>query len=341
MKLKRIKCTQLTRAKGFCVSQSYIVGCTGTKAVVLDRQLNHVQTVEKLSYVYAADVSPDESKMLLISNLNRFYIVDLQTFAVNCVTVKAPYNHNLEGIGCWSFEGESVWLPVQRWTDAVISTLRRYQTDDLTKFEDYLPDTFVLDHISRIEKDKIYFLTGYSRKDNHRRYFLYFDGVRFREYPLEVPDTMLLSSCVVDSENGVITLASFTDGCRRFSMEGKLLDSVTHPNTQEKTISFSDAFTNLFADNSDGMQKVRDMSAKRGFENVSVRDDIAKYERSSCGKYIYLASKSGLHLLDAKTGAVLAFVPEEFGVQNVAELNPGVIAIATWSGVKIYEVRDS
>ena len=338
MKLERIKCKELARTKTFSVSQSYLVGCTGTRAVILDKQLNHVHTVEKLQYVYSASFSPDESKLLLISNENRFYILDMQTFAVTSVTVKAPYNYNLEGRGCWSFDGNDVWIPVSRWTELENSTLRRYSANDPAKFEDFLPDVYVLDHISRIAKDRTYFLTGYNRKDARRRYFIYFDGNSFREYPLEVPETMLLSSCVVDEENDIITLFSFTDGCKRFSMKGKLLESVTHPNPQSRTMSFSKAFTNLFADNPEGMQKVKDMSAAHGFENVPVRDKIAEYRTSSCGRYGYLASESGLHLLDGKTGEVLEFVPEEFGVQHVAETTPDIIAIATWSSVKIYHI---
>ena len=79
MNLNRIKCKPLERAKNLCVSRSYIVGCTGKKAAIMDKQLNLIHTIEGLDYVYSAEVSPDETKLLLISTLNKFYIVDLLT----------------------------------------------------------------------------------------------------------------------------------------------------------------------------------------------------------------------------------------------------------------------
>jgi hypothetical protein len=53
-----------------------------------------------------------------------------------------------------------------------------------------------------------------------------------------------------------------------------------------------------------------------------------------------LASESGFYLIDASTGNLLASVPEKYGVQNFEELAPGLIAIATWSGVKLYRFCD-
>ena len=90
MKLERIKCKPLERAKNLYISQSYIIGCTGQKAAIMDKQLNLIHTVEGLEYVYSAEVSPDETKLLLISNGNKFYIVDLHTFEKTQITVKSP-----------------------------------------------------------------------------------------------------------------------------------------------------------------------------------------------------------------------------------------------------------
>lgn len=107
MKLERIKCKPLERAKNLCVFQSCIIGCTGPKAVIVDKRLNHVHTVDELDYVYSAELSPDETKLLLIFTGNKFYIVDMRTFDKVRVTVKAPYIYNLEGRGCWKIRMDS------------------------------------------------------------------------------------------------------------------------------------------------------------------------------------------------------------------------------------------
>lgn len=339
MRLERIKCKPLERAKNLCVSQSYIVGCTGQKAAIMDKQLNLIHTVEGLDYVYSAEVSPDETKLLLISNGNRFYIVDMHTFEKKRITVKAPYNHNLEGQGCWSFDGKAILIPVQRSTGYINSTLRRYCVDDFDKYEDYLADKYYINGISRIDTNNTYFLTGYNRQENNRTYFIYFDGTAFREFPLETSGNMIAPTATVDMEKRVVTVASIA-GCRQFTLDGKAIKTISHPDPKDKTLRASDAFMHLFDGDTEKQNRLKEVSKSLGLEDISAPDYITKHELSSCGSHIYLASESGFYLLDAGTGDILATVPEEYGVQNFEEIDPGFIAIATWTGVKLYKLCD-
>ena len=339
MKLERIKCKPLERAKNLCVSQSYIIGCTGQKAAIMDKQLNLIHTVEGVEYVYSADVSPDETKLLLISNSNKFYVVDMHTFEKTRITVKAPYNRNLEGRGCWSFDGESVWIPVQRGIGYINSTLRRYCVNDFNTYEDHLADKYHLNGISRIDANNTYFLTGYNRRENNRNYFIYFDGIAFREIPLATSVNMIAPAATIDIEKGVVTLSSIA-GCRQFTLEGKAIKTISHPKPEDKTNHASDVFMHLFDGDAEKQKHLKEISASLGLENISAPDYITKYQLSSCGKYIYMASGSGFYLIDESVGYMLASVPEEYGVQNFEELAPGLIAIATWSGVKLYRFCD-
>lgn len=339
MKLERIKCKPLERSKNLCISQSYIIGCTGQKAAIMDKQLNLIHTVEGLEYVYSAEVSPDETKLLLISNGNKFYIVDMRTFEKIRVTVRAPYNYNLEGGGCWSFDGKFVWIPVNRRTGYINSTLRRYSVDDFSKYEDYLADKYYLNGISRIADPGTYFLTGYNRQENNRTYFIYFDGTAFREFPLETSVNIIAPTATVDMGKGVVTISSIV-GCRQFTLEGKAVKTIFHPDPNNKILRASNAFMHLFEGDTEKQRKLIEISTSLGLENILAPDYITKHESSSCGSYIYLASQSGFYLLDASTGDILASVPEEYGVQNFEEIDPGLIAIATWTGVKLYKLCD-
>ena len=303
MQLERIECKLLERAKSVCVSPNYIVGCTGKRAMIMDSQGALLHTVEGLEYVYVAQVSPDETKLLLVSNANKFYIVDLQTFEKRRVSVKAPYNHNLEGRGCWSLDGSAVWIPVQRATGYITSTLRRYYIEDPGRFEDYLADQYYLSGIWPMESMGAYLLTGYNRRENNRDYFIYFDGSAFQELPLET--RMVAPAVTVDARRGVITVSSVT-GCRQFSLEGQQLREILPPEPQETVF--------------------------RG------EDTINKYAMSACGKFMFLACQSGFYLLDASTGAVLASVPEKYGVEDVVQTAPDVIALTTWTGVTLYRL---
>jgi hypothetical protein len=336
MKLERIKCKPLERAKALCVSHSYIIGCTGQKAAIMDRQLNLIHTVVGLEYVYSAEVSPDETKLLLISNGNKFYVVDLHTFEKTRITVKAPYNQNLEGQGCWSFDGKSIWIPVQR---CINSTLRRYCVHDFRKYQDYLADKYCLIAISKIDSNNTYFLIGYNREENDRTYFIYFDGTEFREIPLETAVSAIMPPVTIDMESGVVTIASIA-GCQQFTLEGKAVSTISHPDPKDKVLHFSDVFMSLFDGDAEKQTHIKELSASLGLENITAADYITKHRSSSCGKYVYLASESGFYLIDASTGNLLASVPEKYGVQNFEELAPGLIAIATWSGVKLYRFCD-
>ena len=339
MRLERIKCKPLERAKNLCVSQSYIVGCTGQKAAIMDKQLNLIHTVEGLEYVYSAEVSPDETKLLLISNGNKFYVVDMHTFEKTCITVKAPYNYNLDGQGCWAFDGKSVWIVVQRSTNYINSTLRRYCVNDFNKYEDHLADKYCINGISRIDSNNTYFLTGYNRQENNRTYFIYFDGTAFREFPLDTSVNMIAPAATVDMEKGIVTVASVA-GCRQFTLVGKTIKTISHPDPEDKTLHASEVFMHLINGDAEKQKRLKEISESLGLENISPLDYITKYELSSCSKYIYLASESGFYLIDENTGDILASVPEEYGVQNCEELAPGMIAIATWTGVKLYQLCD-
>ena len=337
MKLERIKCKPLERAKDLCVSRSYIVGCTGQKAAILDKQRNLLHTVEGLEYVYSAEVSPDETKLLLISNGNKFYIVDLYTYEKTRITVKAPYNYNLEGRGCWSFDGRSLWIPIQH-SGTMNSTLRCYCADDLSQYSDYLADKYCITGIMRLEAMGSFFMTGYHRQEN-RYYFIYFDGSVFREYPLDANVNIVGATPTVDAEKGVVTVASVS-GCRQFTLEGKLIKTIPHPAPKSKKIGASDVFMHLCDGDTEKQKHLKELSNAYGMENVSAPDNILKYAPSSDGRYTYLASDSGFYLLDGVTGAVLASVPEAFGVQSFEEISPELIALATWSGVKLYQISN-
>jgi len=339
MKLEQVKCKPLGRAKDIHISKSYIIGCTGQKAIIMDKQLNLIHTVEGLEYVYSTEVSPDETKLLLISTGNKFYIVDLHTFEKTRITVKSPYNHNLEGMGCWSFDGNSVLIPVQRGTGFINSTLRCYCVHDFSKYEDYLADKYYLNGISKVPGNNTYFLTGYNRKENNRTYLIYFDGTAFREFPLESSVNLISPTATIDMNKGVVTILSIA-GCQEYTLEGKAIKTISHPAPKEKTLHASDVFMHLFDGDAEKQKKLLEMSASLGLENVSAPDYITKHELSSCGRYIYLASESGFYLLNASTGDVLATVPEKYGVQNFEELDPGLIAIATWNGVKLYKLSN-
>lgn len=299
MKLERIKCKHLSRAWDITVSRNYLAACTGRRAVILNREPELLHTVEGLDYVYSAVFSPDETKLLLIANGNKFYILDMASKQLDKLTLRAPYNYNLEGRGCWSFDGGHLLIPVQH-SGSLNSTLRVYRADDLTKFEDFLPQRYNLTGIRRLEKRKTYLLIAQDRTDD-RRYLLFFDGESVTARVLEDSGNMVVFGCDVDEGAQIVTLYT-NPQCRRYRFDGSLAEVVPPP--------------------------------------LAPDDPIQKYTLSPCGKYRFFGTKKGFTLTDAKTGGILAHIPEEYGVQNVTPIAPDIIALSTWSGVKLYRMTE-
>lgn len=340
MKLTRIKCAPLSRAKNIIITKDYVIGYTGKKAVILDHALNLIHEVQGLDYVYHGSVSPDKKRLLLISNGNKFYLVDLETFEMIRITVKAPYNYNLEGQGCWSMDGRRIYILIQN-GQTLRSTLRCYDADDLTQYYDLIPEKYCLTGIIAIEKYGKYLLAGYDRERNNENFLIHFDGDTFMEYPLSARKGDVIFNIDFDATNDEVLIYGFA--CKRYKMDGSFLGVISHAKPKQKTISFADAIRSTGIDGC-GREQM-DTEAFQQFlkqaENSQfpVQDDINKCGVSRKGEYVYLASSSGFYVLEPGTRQVVAEVHEEYGVQNYIEIGEKILALATGQSVKIFQLE--
>lgn len=334
MKLEQIPCKALAKAKSVFVFPSHLVGCTGKKAVLLDREQNLIHTIEGLSYVYFAAISPDESQLLLISNEKYFYVVDLHSFEKRRIAVKAPWELLADTRGCWSSDGASVYIPVYR---GEVSTLRNYRAADPSMYEDVLSGKYVLRTIQWVPSRKAYFLCGYGRQEKKQNYFIWYDGAAFTAYPVQEPPGTMIFMAKAEEKDPSVTMIS-NHGCFRMSPEGQILEKVEHPSPKDKELSFFSGFHHLLNGNEEKEGQLLAISEALDLERIPAPDRITKYSRSSDGAYGYLASDSGFYLLDGTTGEVLASVPAEHGIHCVAELSPGLLALSTWTATKLYRI---
>ncbi len=303
MKLRRIKCPLLTHAWDLTVSPSYIVACTGKKAVILDRQYNLLQTVEGLDFVYQAHLSPDEKQLLLISNGNKFYVTDLASGTTRKMLVRAPFNNNLEGEGCWSNDGQHIYIPVVR-AKGLNSTLRRYRLEDLSIDAEFLKDEYWITNLHPLRLSDAYFMVGLQRQ-LQRWFFIVMKEDDMKYIPLE-QDHGVFFRGYMQEEHQEISLAS-TNGYMRYALNGELKEIIG----------------NSFAAG-----------------ESAYKDTITKYACSQCGKYIFMSTNAGFYLLDALTKQPLTVISEEYGVHHFEQLEPDVIALAASSGVKLYRMID-
>lgn len=301
MKLQRIQCPHLVHAGDITVSSSYIIGCTGRRAMILDRQYNLLQTIEGLDYAYRAHLSPDEKQLLLISTLNKFWVTDLASGTTRKVTIRAPFNSNLELEGCWSHDGQHIYIPALR-SKNIYNTLRRYRASDLTVEAEFLQDQYLIGELHPLKNENAYFMIGWNR-EAWRSAFILMKEDAFDI--IEMEKGLSFSSRGIVLEEKLEILLPTGKDYRRYSLDGKLLEIIPHPF----------------------------VSGEWDYQHL-----ITKYALSACGKYIFMSTNSGFYVLNAATKQLLASIPEQFGVHNFEQTEPGVIAVAAWGGVKLYRI---
>lgn len=199
MRLELFECKHLRHAWDVSVSSSYIVGCTGPKAIILNRQCQYIKTIDGLDHVYKAYVSPDEKQLLLVSTGNRFFVADIASGETRKVSIRSPFNQNLEGRGCWSHDGKHIYIPVVR-SGSLNSTLRRYRFDDLSIDAEYLQDEYWIQFLWPLPKTNGYFMVVRNRKDGHNA-FIQMQDEHLEIIPLK-ENTSLINcyGCCLNSE---------------------------------------------------------------------------------------------------------------------------------------------
>lgn len=333
MKLTRIKCTHLSRAKNIVITDDRIIGLTGKKAVILDVTLNLIHEIQGLEYVYSGRVSPDRKKLLLISNANKFYLIDLVSFEMTRVTVKFPYNYNLGGAGCWSLDGRWIYIPVQN-SKTLNSTLRCYDAENLSLYYDIMPEKYCLTGIVAIDKYKKYLLTGFDRDQNNKHVLIHFDGESFLEYPLPARRGDVVSNMEFDSRNDEVLIYGFV--CKRYKMDGSFMGVIPHIKPKHGMISFGDVMRSTGIEHLEAYQQF----LKQGNEcELPTLDTINKFGFSKAGDAIYLASESGFYVLEPNSNEVVAEIREEYGVKSYIELGDKILALSTVDSVKLFRLK--
>lgn len=164
MILNEIK-KELIYSKNITLTSKYIILYKGSSVTIYNHQFSCQKKFLNLKYVYNGYVSPDETKLLLVSNSNRFYIVLLDELTlISTRSIKSPYNGNLEGVACWCSDNTFI-LPVQN-SASMLSTLRKYNCDSSVMFQNYLEEIFSIKYITFIKQKNEYLILGFNRTDN-------------------------------------------------------------------------------------------------------------------------------------------------------------------------------
>ena len=339
MKLKPMKLDVLRYAKSWCFSENYAVFCTGRTALICDKRFTLLHTITGLAYTYRAIVSPDEKTLLLISISNCFYLFDFETQTLKKQVIRGQYSSNLEGRGCWSFDGQALLFPVYDGKTGY-SALRRYDASDLSVHTDLMEGAYYFAHILSIKSWGKYVLLGVNREkaDQDRKddcCLLFFDGATFEECPIpELHEDSSLDSLDYDPVTDTVVVYGF-ETTMRYGRDGKAA-VVSLPEQTVRTASLSNAFADL--ESADKLDTLKALFQNVGLEDMQMADSITKLAVSADATKLYIASHTGFYICDAITGKILAKKSVDYGVQDIRELTPTTLAIATWGGVKAFEM---
>ena len=205
MILNEIK-KELRHSKNLTLTSRYIILYNGSSVVIYDYEFVCQKKILNLKYVYNGYVSPDETKLLLVSNKNRYYLVSLENFSVlKTCSIKSPHNGNLEGNACWN-SNDSFFLPVQN-DISMLSTFRKYNCDSSDSFEDFLAELFWIKYVTFVAKNDSYLIIGLNRNDDVWNVVWMDKCGNYTSYEIDSFNEAILDVCVCCDDEKIIGMA--------------------------------------------------------------------------------------------------------------------------------------
>ena len=301
MKPNNIK-NDLIYSKNLTITSKYIILYRGASVSIYDHNFIFQMRIPNLKYVYYGYVSPDETKLLLVSNAKRYYIFSLENFSLLCArSIRSPYNDNLEGVACWC-SNDSFLLPAQN-SVSLLSTIKKFNCTASDSCKDYLVELFWIRHISFVEKKNKCLIIGLNRRD-HNWNVIWMD---------------------MDGKYEVYRIANFNEALFNVDI---WCDTERIVLTGETTIYSCDFYgvpSNIMGD--------------YDFENIIYPGIPEFFRRSQNDASIaYLGTSHALIIYDLKHHVAIHSYPMIFGAQNVTEFGD-TIFVSSYDGVKLISLK--
>lgn len=295
MILNEIK-KELRYSKNLTLTSKYIISYRGASVVIYDHKFACQKKISNLKYVYNGYVSPDETKLLLVSNTNRYYLFSLENFSMlTSHTIKSPYNANLEGRACWC-SNDSFLVPVQN-SISMLSTLRKFNCDSSNSFEDFLAESFWIIYVTFVVRKNSYLIIGLDRR-KHTWNLIWMDmHGNYKIYRIDDFDEAIFDVNVCyDAEEIVLTGESKIYSCNFHGIPS-------------------------------------DMMKKYHFENIIYHGFplFLKHSKNN-DSIVYLGTTNELVVYDLKHQLTINSYRMEFGARNIEEFGD-IIFVCSFDGI--------
>lgn len=337
--IKKVNIPFFKKVKGITSSKNYIITFTGKKANIFNKNLELLHTIYDLYYVYKGYISPDESKILLVSNSNRFYVYSLDTFELlQKYTIKGRLDYNLEGQGAWDFDGENFLINATD-KNTLTSCVLYFSPNSEQPIKELEFQNYRFSILQRIEQLNKHLLVGSNLRDEHKEYLVFMQGDYYDEYAIENFD----DDFVVDVEynqilNRIIIYGS--DSSIICNTKGEFVQPINIERIIRDNAEILNDWLNeleLSKTNKEKMlEKIFDFL---GTKNLSSYENINKLVYSNNFNHIYVATSNRFIIYDRKEENIIFSKDVPFGVYDILEVCKDKIILLTWDNILIYEIE--
>ena len=306
---------------------------TGKQIIAYDKCMHELNKIDGLQYAYCGLLSPDETKLLVVSSSKHFYVISTTDFASEKRVIRGKNYANLECRGCWSFDGSGIFIPVYNEKQEQ-SELRVYKADDFS----YSCIDFKKYHILYIYQEttlKKYLIIGQNWDYPEHLHplddmsLMWYDGQIFDTHPIRGFEDALLSVDLLENKHEIYLHGSESSVVCNYSGKN-ISDSI---NYDIQGVSFEKIFEKF-----NKREDVRHLAEDFRLNRISAKEYIHVIEYSCDKKYCYIGTSMRLLVINTQTGEQIS-LDIEYGVQKILELDDGRILISTWSGIKSFIVQ--
>lgn len=329
----------LKNVKNWIHSDKFLVSFTGKRASIFDKNLKLLYTITDLSYVYHGCISDDESRLLLVSNSNHFYVFSLETFELlQKYSLKGRFNYNIEGNGAWNFDNET-FLIIATDKFSLCSCVMLFSPNNITPLKQIEFKNHYFTKILRLNHLKKHLLIGTDHLQYHQNCFVFLQNEKTVEYILEDFDDLIIDAeynnfldkyIIYGSENSMI--------CNE---KGKLIKQIEIRNIIGNTSTFLSNWLNEFGLNDEQKYEMLQLTLNLIGSNNDVYENINKLLWSKTFNLVFGATSERFIIYDINDKEIVFSKKVPFGVYDLVEINNNKIMLQTWNGTIIYSFKDN
>ena len=321
MRVISVPCSYLKNCKKLICANQYVIVLTGRSVLILSREMELLKQIDGFQYLYDGQLSPDGTKLLLISTGANFYMLSMDTLELLWkARVKEGKYCNLEGKGVWTLDGSRFFFIVLD-QKTFQYKIRSYNALDPNDFYDEtsLSETHRIHEILAIHSLNSYVLLGQDRFDEQF-------NLPSRPLKLFIYQAGICQEFVLNSQTGIPFGMNYDENL------GKLI-IYTDKGTFSCNLQGED-IRKISLENTDGNNSANPFSYY-GFSQIK------QIAMSQNGRYVFIASSYGFDICDKESGGVIFSKEYGFGAENFTEIQENLIVVCRYTGTaSLYKIQE-